>query len=172
MNIITNSANERFSKIKRLLNTTEDIGKSTLVELSNQGEQMKNINSKSNTLYEQLKITKSKLHKIISSISIMNISLADLNIINDTSNTDTSNNENTTNTVSNILLDAKCIDNNEPDKMDEISNKLKKLKSIALDINGEIKDQNNILDNISKNIDKSNDITFENNNTIIKIINK
>ena len=48
MNTITNTTNnfsERFAKIKVMLNTTETIGKSTLVELNNQGEQIKNVNN-------------------------------------------------------------------------------------------------------------------------------
>lgn len=170
MNIITNSTEDRFLKIKRMLNNTEDIGKSTLVELSNQGEQLKNINSKSNNLYEQLKITKSKLHNIISSISsisILNIPFSNLNTIKVSLN-DT-NHENNINIPKSTV---KPIDNNVNDEMDEISNKLKKLKLLALDINGEIIQQNNILDNISINIDKSNDIAFENNNNIVKLINK
>ena len=170
MNIITNSTQDRFLKIKRMLNNTEDIGKSTLVELSNQGEQLKNINNKSNNLYEQLKITKSKLHNIISSISsisILNIPFSNLNTIKVSLN-DT-NHENNINIPKSTV---KPIDNNVNDEMDEISNKLKKLKLLALDINGEIIQQNNILDNISINIDKSNDIAFENNNNIVKLINK
>jgi hypothetical protein len=167
MNIITNSTQDRFLKIKRMLNNTEDIGKSTLVELSNQGEQLKNINSKSNNLYDQLKITKSKLHNIISSISILNIPFSNLNIMKLSFNdTNYGNNTNIPNST------VKIIDNNGYNEMDEISNKLKKLKLLALDINGEIIQQNNILDKISINIDKSNDITLENNNNIIKLIHK
>jgi len=170
MNIITNSTQDRFLKIKRMLNNTEDIGKSTLVELSNQGEQLKNINSKSNNLYEQLTITKSKLHNIISSISsisILNIPFSNLNVMKEPLNA-----TNATNNAINPHNTIKSIDFDGNEQLDEISNKLKKLKLIALDINGEIIQQNSILDKISINIDKSNDITTENNNNIIKLINK
>ena len=172
MNTITNNINnynERFANIKRMLNNTEEIGKSTLVELSNQGEHLKNINSKSNNLYEQLKITKSKLHKIVSRMSITNLLFNnEINILN-TSKDDISllkiNNSDFIDISTNILDNS--IANNC--NIDDISIKLNKLKSIANDMSNEIKEQNIYINSLSTNIDKLNNISDKNNNIILII---
>ena len=171
MNTITNTTNnfsERFAKIKVMLNTTETIGKSTLVELNNQGEQIKNVNNKSNILYDQLKITKTKLNKIVSSMWITNLlfsqettTIKEINISQlKLDNTDL-------NHMSDIILDNTV---NQKFEMDEISINLQKLKSIAIDMNNEIKDQSIYINNLALNVDKLNDITHHNINNINKAI--
>jgi hypothetical protein len=173
MNTITNNinkCNERIVNIKRMLNNTETVGKSTLVELSSQGEQIKNCNKKSSLLYDQFKITKSKLHNIASSMPFANLLFNNETNIFKFLKEDVSqmkiNNSNLDNVACNIQDGENNFENHTD--IDDISKKIRKLKSIAIDINNEIKEQNVYINNLSTNIDKLNNIATDNNNIIQK----
>ena len=71
------------------------------------------------------------------------------------------------NHMSDIILDNTV---NQKFEMDEISINLQKLKSIAIDMNNEIKDQSIYINNLALNVDKLNDITHHNINNINKAI--
>jgi tetrahydromethanopterin S-methyltransferase subunit B len=161
-----NNFNDRFAKIKKMLNNTETIGNSTLVELNKQSEQIKTINKKSNILFDQLKITKTKLNNIISSMSFYNLFINSDTIPNNTDNIEQlkTNNESIKCISHGIIIDNQTTNCD----MDHISIKLEKLKSIAKDMNNEIKEQNLYINDLSINIDKLNNITHQNNNIINK----
>ncbi len=152
-----------------MLNNTEEIGNSTLIELNNQGEQIKNLNKKSDILYNQLKITKSKLHKILSTLPLTNLLFNnDLNSLN-TYNDDLSKlkiNNSNLNDISHTIFY-----NNTTKKydIDDISAKLNTLKLIAEQINSEIKEQNDYINSLSMNIDKLNNITETNSVILNKV---
>jgi hypothetical protein len=165
--------NEKFANIKRMLNNTETIGKTTLVELNNQGEQLKNLNNKSNILYDQLKITKSKLQKIVSTMSITHL------LFNNTENkpskfqlNDISSLKLQINDLNN--MSKQIVENNTANNchMNDISIQLKKIKGIAIDMNNEIKNQSIYMDNLSTNMLNLNKIADNNSNHLNKVSNK
>jgi isopenicillin N synthase-like dioxygenase len=166
--ITNNIDNDRFAKIKKMLNNTETIGISTLIELNKQSDQIKTINNKSNMLFNQLKITKTKLNNIISSISFYNLFKNSDTMPNiDNIEQLKTNNESIKCLSEDIIIDNQTT-NYDMGDMADISIKLKKLKSIAQDMNNEIKVQNLYINDLSMNIDKLNNITNQNNNIINK----
>jgi hypothetical protein len=151
-----------------MLNNTETIGISTLIELNKQSDQIKTINNKSNMLFNQLKITKTKLNNIISSISFYNLFKNSDTMPNiDNIEQLKTNNESIKCLSEDIIIDNQTT-NYDMGDMADISIKLKKLKSIAQDMNNEIKVQNLYINDLSMNIDKLNNITNQNNNIINK----
>lgn len=76
------------------------------------------------------------------------------------------NNSNFDNLANNIQNDENNLQNDTD--IEDISKKIRKLKSIAIDINNEIKEQNVYINNLSTNIDKLNNIVIDNNNIIQK----
>lgn len=170
MNTITNNLNmqDRFEKIKRILNNTETIGNSTLLELNNQGEQIKIINKKSSILFDQLRVTRNKLHNIISSFQINNFLFNNDIVANNLDNIEElkTNNNNLKKISNNILQNDQLNDGD----LDDISTKLKTLKFIAIDMNNEIKKQNIYINDLNLNMDKLNNISNDNNNTMYKAL--
>jgi hypothetical protein len=119
-------------------------------------------------LFNQLKITKTKLNNIISSISFYNLFKNSDTMPNiDNIEQLKTNNESIKCLSEDIIIDNQTT-NYDMGDMADISIKLKKLKSIAQDMNNEIKVQNLYINDLSMNIDKLNNITNQNNNIINK----
>ena len=145
------------TKIKNIylsLHNSENLGISITNELNEQTDKLKFINGKSNTIYQNLIVSRNKLNKIALSIPTFNIKLPFLKKTEET----------IINNTSIIVLQK------EQDDMDKISNRLNNLKNIATDINMELKRQNGIFDEISFNNENSFNAISENNNKIKKLL--
>ena len=145
------------TKIKNIygsLNNSVQLGISITNELNEQTDKLKLINRKSNTIYENLIVSRNKLSRIALSFPTFNIKLPFLKNKED----------NMINNQSIIVFEK------QEDEMDEISNRLNNLKNIAGDINMELNRQNAIFDEITSINNSSLQVILENNQKIKKLL--
>lgn len=146
-----------MTKIKNIygsLNNSHQLGISITNELNEQTDKLKCMNGKSNTIYENLIVSRNKLNRIALAFPTFNIKFPfflkiEENIINNQS----------------IIVFQK-----QQDEMDEISNRLNNLKNIAGDINMELNRQNAIFDEITFINNSSLQVISENNQKIKKLL--
>lgn len=144
------------TKIKNIygsLNNSHELGISITNELNVQTDKLKCMNGKSNTIYENLIVSRNKLNRIALSLPTFNIKLPFFKI-----------EENIINNQSIIVFQK------QEDEMDEISNRLNNLKNIAGDINMELNRQNAIFDEITSINNSSLQVISENNQKIKKLL--
>ena len=143
----------KIENIYRSLHHSEDLAKLTSNELNEQTDKLKSVNEKSNTIYENLLISRNKLNKIALSLPEFNITFPFFKKLDQNAN------------CNNYVIFEEG-----DDEMDKISYKLNKLKNIATDINIELKRQNTMFEEITINNDKSLNVILQNNEKIEKLL--
>ena len=149
----TDTIKTKIENIYRSLHNSEDLAILTSKELNKQTDKLKSVNEKSNTIYQNLLISRNKLNKIALSLPEFNITFPFFKRLD--KNAD----------CNNIVIFEE-----EHDEMDKISYKLNKLKNIANDINIELKRQNTMFEEITTNNDSSFNVILQNNEKIEKLL--
>jgi hypothetical protein len=149
----TDTIKTKIENIYRSLHNSEDLAILTSKELNKQTDKLKSVNEKSNTIYQNLLISRNKLNKIALSLPEFNITFPFLKKLDK--------NDNCNNSI--IFQEG-------DDEMDKISYKLNKLKNMATDINIELKRQNTMFEEITFNNDSSLNVILQNNNKIEKLL--
>ena len=153
--------NSRLKSIYNVLDRTENMAYNISNELSNQTDTLKNINKRTNIIYDNLLKNQKKLNSILSSIPKINIELP---FLMNRNKVEISNNIQQVNNKLENITELK-----NTDDLDKISFKLQHLKSIAIDINSEIIKHNIIMDEITTNAECSCETFHEMNKTIKNI---
>jgi hypothetical protein len=149
----TDTIKTKIENIYRSLHNSQDLAILTSKELNEQTDKLKSVNEKSNTIYQNLLISRNKLNKIALSLPEFNITFPFFKRLD--KNAD----------CNNIVIFEE-----EHDEMDKISYKLNKLKNIANDINIELKRQNTMFEEITTNNDSSFNVILQNNEKIEKLL--
>ncbi len=149
----TDTIKTKIENIYRSLHYSEDLAILTSKELNKQTDKLKSVNEKSNTIYQNLLISRDKLNKIALSLPEFNITFPFLKKLD-----------------KNVNCNNSVIFEEGDDEMDKISYKLNKLKNIATDINIELKRQNTIFEEITFNNDSSLNVMLQNNQKIDKLL--
>jgi hypothetical protein len=133
---------EIANKCIKLLNDTDEMSVSTLTQIHHQGEQLDRINNETNIIKQKITVSRRLVHSISTMFGGIINSFVPSKMIKKTES------------KSFVLTTGESYEENEYDSM---SNCVKRLKQMSIDMNQQLKNQNSILNTTTTNINKNTD---------------